>query len=228
MRLLFVRHGEPDYTNDCLTPTGRTQAEAAAVRLAGEGITEIYSSPNGRARETAECTAGLLGLPVTVLDYMHEISWGGEDVPDKGHPWGLSDRMMEEENFDFGHRDWREHPFFAKNAATECYDYVTSRFDRFMEERGYRQEGIRFYCEGAKDSTIAVFSHGGSGACVLSRLLSLPFPYVLTVFPYDYTSVIILDFPVRNGKYVHPRVELFNDTAHIRSRTGPQFQKKSE
>ena len=30
MRFLFIRHGEPDYINDCLTPTGRLQAEAAA------------------------------------------------------------------------------------------------------------------------------------------------------------------------------------------------------
>ena len=36
MRIIFVRHGEPDYAHDCLTPTGRRQAAAAAQRLAGE------------------------------------------------------------------------------------------------------------------------------------------------------------------------------------------------
>ena len=30
MRIIFVRHGEPDYENDCLTETGRRQAAAAA------------------------------------------------------------------------------------------------------------------------------------------------------------------------------------------------------
>ena len=44
MRFLFIRHGEPDYINDCLTQTGRLQAEAAAQRLEGEGICEIYAS----------------------------------------------------------------------------------------------------------------------------------------------------------------------------------------
>ena len=33
MRIVFVRHGEPDYGNDCLTPAGRIQALAAAERL---------------------------------------------------------------------------------------------------------------------------------------------------------------------------------------------------
>jgi probable phosphoglycerate mutase len=30
MRIVFVRHGEPDYENDCLTAEGRRQAAAAA------------------------------------------------------------------------------------------------------------------------------------------------------------------------------------------------------
>ena len=53
MRLIFVRHGEPDYEKDCLTETGKIQAAAAAERLAGEGISEIYASPCGRARAQA-------------------------------------------------------------------------------------------------------------------------------------------------------------------------------
>ena len=54
MRIIFVRHGEPDYQRDCLTETGREQAAAAAERLAGEGIVEIYASPCGLARQTAD------------------------------------------------------------------------------------------------------------------------------------------------------------------------------
>ena len=36
MRIVFVRHGEPDYEHDCLTPLGRLQARAAAERLREE------------------------------------------------------------------------------------------------------------------------------------------------------------------------------------------------
>ena len=100
MRIIFVRHGEPDYARDCLTETGREQAAAAAERLAGEGISEIYTSPCGRAAQTAAFTAERLGLPVTTLDYMHEISWGGPGVPHDGHPWTLGDLMLAE-GFDF-------------------------------------------------------------------------------------------------------------------------------
>ena len=228
MRIIFVRHGEPDYANDCLTQTGRQQAAAVARRLAGEGISEIYTSPCGRAAETASYTAARLRLPVTTLNFMREITWGGEGVPCDGHPWTLGDRMLAE-GFDFMAGDWRAHPYFAGNAATVHCENVAVQLDAFLRKQGYRHEGLRFCCEGGTDKTIALFSHGGSGACALAHLLNLPFPYVASVLPYDFTSIIILDFPVCEGAYVFPRVELFNDCAHIRRGPGkPALQQESE
>ena len=215
MRMVFVRHGEPDYEKDCLTEIGRKQAEAAAERLAREGITEIYSSPMGRAAETAAFTAKRLGLTVRTLPFMHEISWGGPGVPEEGHPWTISDRMISEDDFDFFHADWRQHPGFRYNSALRDLDEISAQTDRFVQRHGYCHKGTRFFCETNQQETFAIFSHGGSGACMLAHLLSLPFPYVCTVLPYEFTSVIILEFPVSLGNYVHPRIELFNDAAHI-------------
>ncbi|MBQ8073477.1 MAG: histidine phosphatase family protein [Clostridia bacterium] len=215
MRIIFVRHGEPDYEKDCLTETGKLQAEAAARRLEREGISEIYASPMGRAAETAACTARRLNLPVETLDFMHEISWGGPGIPEEGHPWTVSDWMICRDDFDFYHDDWREHPSFKGNVAVRYLEDISGRFDQFLLRQGYRHEGTRFFCETDQAKTIAVFSHGGSGACVLAHLLALPFPYVCTVLPYEFTSIIILEFPVRPGAFVHPRIELFNDAAHI-------------
>lgn len=229
MRIIFVRHGEPDYEHDCLTETGRRQAAAAAERLDGEGIQAVYASPNGRAQETAGYTARRIGLPVQTLDFMHEITWGGPGVPEEGHPWTLGDRMIAEEDFDYFTRSWREHPFFAANDATVCYDRVTAAFDAFLAGQGYVHEGHRFLCRGGSPDTIAVFSHGGSGACVLAHLLGLPFPYVASVLPYDFTSVIILDFADQPGAYVFPRLALFNDIAHIDKKTGgPKLQQRPD
>ena len=228
MRIIFVRHGEPDYANDCLTQTGRQQAAAVARRLAGEGISEIYTSPCGRAAETASYTAARLRLPVTTLDFMREITWGGEGVPCDGHPWTLGDRMLAE-GFDFKVGNWRAHPYFAGNAATVHCENVAVQLDAFLRKQGYRHEGLRFCCEGGTDKTIALFSHGGSGACVLSHLLALPFPYVCSVLPYDFTSIIILELPFRPGEYVKPRLELFNDCAHIQTQPrAPRLQQHSE
>ncbi len=219
MRLIFVRHGEPDYENDCLTERGRAQAEAAAKRLLNEGITEIFSSPNGRARETASFTAQALGLEVQILPYMHEISWSGRDgklYSEDGHPWTISDKAIRE-GFVFDGDNWKQHPYFKNNIALPCYETVAEGIRGFMLERGFRQEGRRFFCTAEEEETVALFSHGGSGACALSALLSLPFPILCSYFPYDFTSVTVLHFDVSEKSYVFPRVELFGDDRHIRN-----------
>ena len=228
MRIIFVRHGEPDYAKDCLTKEGRRQAAAVAERLAEEGISKIYASTCGRATETASYTAARLGLPVNPLDYMREITWGGDQIPENGHPWTLASQMLRE-GYDFQTQDWQEHPFFKGNFATDHFHRIAPLFDALLAEHGYKHEGRRFLCEGGTDETIALFSHGGSGACVLAHILALPFPYVATVMPYDFTSIIILNFPVSEGNYVFPRIELFNDCAHFkRSAAAPKLQQKSE
>ncbi len=227
-RFIFVRHGEPDYKNDTLTSTGDKQAEAAAYRLKDEGIDEIYASSMGRAYRTASFTADLLKKPITKLDYMREIRWGGENVSDGGHPWTLGSHMIDHENFDFYKQDWKEHPDFKENSVMDYYNMICTEIDKFLENQGFKHDGNRFMCTAKESKTVALFSHGGSGGCALSHILSLPFPYVCTVLPYEYTSIITLEFPIKPGKYVHPRIELFNDTAHIKNiSSGLQIQKEA-
>ena len=61
MLLYIIRHGDPDYTTDSLTEKGVLQAEAVGKRLFHSGIHRIFSSPMGRAKQTAEPACRLLG-----------------------------------------------------------------------------------------------------------------------------------------------------------------------
>ena len=73
MLLYIVRHGDPNYKDDCLTDFGKIQAEAVAKRMRDSKIDVIYSSPMGRAIETAEPTCRLLGLPYHIEEWTHEV-----------------------------------------------------------------------------------------------------------------------------------------------------------
>ena len=44
MRLIFVRHGDPNYEKDCLTAKGKEQAIKTAERLQEEKIKAIINS----------------------------------------------------------------------------------------------------------------------------------------------------------------------------------------
>ena len=60
MLLYYVRHGDPIYNPDQLTPLGQRQAEAIGKRLAVHGIDKIYSSTSTRAYQTALPLAEML------------------------------------------------------------------------------------------------------------------------------------------------------------------------
>ena len=63
MKILIIRHGDPDYAHDSLTERGRMEAACLAERLAKMDIKEFYVSPLGRARETASYTCLLYTSP---------------------------------------------------------------------------------------------------------------------------------------------------------------------
>ena len=54
MLIYYIRHGDPVYDPDQLTPLGEQQAAAVANRLALFGVDEIYSSTSNRAIQTAK------------------------------------------------------------------------------------------------------------------------------------------------------------------------------
>ena len=221
MRLIFVRHGEPDYEKDTLTENGNDQAKKTAERLKNEGISAIYSSPMGRAYKTASYTADIYGLDITKLDFMHEINWGVKDgaspdsIPYNGHPWSLAFRLYAEDEEAASSDKWREHPYFRDNICLDYYDMISSKFDEFLMSLGYIRKGNTYQSTKSNDDTIAVFAHGGSGGVMLSHVLSLPFPYVMSVIPYGVCSITIIDFEAQYGDLVIPRIELFNDMNHL-------------
>lgn len=60
MKILIIRHGEPDYENDSLTEKGWREAEYLSEMLikqlnasSGDGAVCFYMSPYGRAQDTA-------------------------------------------------------------------------------------------------------------------------------------------------------------------------------
>lgn len=222
MRLILIRHGEPDYKKDCLTANGREQAEETSKRLIREGISAIYSSPMGRAEETAAYTAQALDLKVNILDFMHEIDWGDteDDPADKleydGHPWTLGFMLLTENTEYVGSSDWYKHHYFRDNKCLSYYRMVSQHVDEFLSSFGLiRREGL-YCCERSCDDTVALFAHGGSGAVLISYILGLPFPFVLTTMPFGLCSVSIIEFIQREGELTIPILSLFNDMAHVK------------
>lgn len=74
MLLYIVRHADPIYETDSLTDRGKSQAKAVAKRLQKSSIERIFSSPLGRAKETADYTCKLLGIEKSIEDWTREVN----------------------------------------------------------------------------------------------------------------------------------------------------------
>lgn len=70
MKLMIVRHGDPDYIHDSLTEKGKREAELLSKRLAKMDIQEFYQSPLGRAQLTASYTLHEMHREAETLDWL--------------------------------------------------------------------------------------------------------------------------------------------------------------
>ncbi|MCR5594197.1 MAG: histidine phosphatase family protein [Saccharofermentans sp.] len=220
MRIIFIRHGDPDYEKDILTPEGVIQAGKAARRLLSESIDEVYTSPLGRARQTAQIFEEASGKgPVRELPFMSEIRYGREGaLYESGHPWQTADIMMAQ-GTDLRSPEWREHPEFIDNTATIDADAKALQADEWLESLGYKREGLYYRNINKEESTktVAVFCHGGSTTAVLAHVLNQQFPFMCATVHLGFTAVTVLRFDKNPGSLAMPIVELLNDDRHIRT-----------
>lgn len=225
MKIIFVRHGHPDYKSGHLTDLGHLHAKAAAKRLSACGIEKIYSSPLLRAVETAQYTANALGLPIEIEDCFAEIGWGSFDeqpLLEKGHPWNIADRHSESGR-SLTDPDWAAKDPWCRNKVVTRVAQVVAGFDNFMEHLGYRREG-EFYrvTKEITPKTIAIFGHGGASTAIFSHLINIPFPLACRIFDLDFTNISVARFDNKAGVFCIPRFEVIGDAEHIREIEAPK------
>ena len=133
MKLLFIRHGDPDYTIDSLTEKGWKEAEFLSEKIAALDVRDFYVSPLGRAKDTASCTLKKNGRTATECKWLREF-----DVkirrPDlhgeKIIPWDwLPQDWTKIENF-YSFDRWWDNDILREGKMKEEYDWVTQNFDK--------------------------------------------------------------------------------------------------
>ena len=73
MRILIIRHGDPDYEKDSLTQKGWHEAELLADKMEKTDVTAFYVSPLGRAQDTASVTLKRLGRSAKTYHWLREF-----------------------------------------------------------------------------------------------------------------------------------------------------------
>ena len=223
MLLFFIRHGDPCYDPDSLTPLGLRQAEAIGRRLSCYGIDRIYASPMKRAMQTAQPTAELLGKEIIPLEFASEVhAWDeltlkhedGRRTWANLHPPTV--RLFASPEVRALGMHWYDHPAFADTTYKAGMERIARESRIFLGSLGYEQtdtEGI-YHAARENDERIALFAHAGFGGAFLSHMLGIPYPQYGQTFDLCHSSLTVIEFKEKHGVCV-PRVLTLSNDAHL-------------
>lgn len=219
MILYIVRHGEPDYEKDCLTEFGKKQAEAVGRRLAKAGVDRVFSSPMGRAQETAAPLCRMLGLEYGIEEWAREIGREKTTTFPDGVPKSIAmvqnTYYLAEGAYDLGYSRAFECRGICESDMKTAVDRIERCGDEFLERLGYRKEDGIYRVVRPNEERVALFCHAALGRAWLSVLLRVPLNIMWASFSYELTGVTTLEFRNNDNGLTAPRCISFSDTSHL-------------
>lgn len=155
MRLIFIRHGDPDYQNDNLTEKGKREVALLTKRVCEwPDITAFFSSPLGRAKATGLPAMEKLGRTFEVFDWLQEFKYRTKYPEDffiselAGKETMCWDFIPEVyySNPDFFDKDkWCQTDFMKAGHIDEKYAELCDGIDSLLKRYGYSRNAQGFY-----------------------------------------------------------------------------------
>lgn len=216
MRLIFIRHAEPDYSIDSLTEKGWREAELLARRTKTWHVDDFFVSPLGRARDTASLTLREHGKTAEVMDWLHEFR--GELPTEDGGTricWDLMPDVWTAQPELLLPTGWENAPLLRGTNVKAAYDAATAGLDALLARYGYERTGWYYTCRETCDKTIVLFCHFGITAVLLSHLWNVsPFTTLHGTFLAP-SSVTVLNAEERQPGIAYFRCQMLGNTAHL-------------
>ncbi len=223
MLIFYIRHGDPTYNPDALTPLGHRQAEAIGRRLAAHGMDLIFSSTSNRAYETAVPLSEMLKKPVEQLDWANEShAWKNlSDLNDGGHRTWYNAIPKYKDLF---HSDevrdmkwlWYDHPAFADKPQTKEYMLRSEVcIDEWFQRFGYTHDRVNhsWSCEQPVAERVALFAHGGFADVFMSNVMDIPYPLFCSTHSMCHSGMTVISFG--KGPKVYPTIMQYSADGHL-------------
>ena len=217
MKILIIRHADPDYSIDSLTETGWEEARLLVPRLSKLDIKNFYVSPFGRAQDTASLTLKAMNRTAETLPWLKEFGpW--IQKPYEDHVtcvWDWIPEVWTKDPRCFDRSAWLETEFAKPYKVDEYIQEVYDNLDALIAKHGYVRDGDIYRAENPNEDTIVFFCHYGLECVLLSRLLNIS-PMLLwhgiSAAPSSVTSVITEE---RRKGIAYFRMNAMGDTSHL-------------
>lgn len=217
MKLLIIRHGDPDYAIDSLTEKGWREAELLSDRISAMNVKEFYVSPLGRAKDTASVTLNKLKRTARELPWLREFYAPIKDEKNgEGRitwDWLPADWTKVEEYYD--KNLWYTTPVMeAGHVITEARR-VYDGLDNILKEHGYQRVGEIYRAVNPNNDTIVMFCHFGVECVMLGHLLGISPMVIWHGFFAAPASVTTLVTEERRQGTACFRMSSFGDLPHL-------------
>ncbi len=220
MELIFIRHGEPDWTGDestlhdpPLTARGRRQAELTAERIATERDvpTDLVVSPALRSQETAGPLADRTGLTIHTVDDLLELG-----MPSRAGLTEEEGQQLQDDSFNRPPSQWWD-GLDGGESFGHFHDRVIGALLEVLDDRGIRSDmdHERLWSIDDPDRRIVIVAHGGTNGVSIGSLLgAAPTPWEWRRFTSNHASITRLRSMEFSGGFVWA-LRVFNDQEHL-------------
>lgn len=215
MKLIIVRHGDPDYANDTLTEKGHREAKLLADRLSKLDVSAVYCSPLGRAQDTAAYTLEKLGMQAVTYKWLREFK--GKIIVD-GKRISCWDRLPSywTQNPDYYDVDkWYKTELMQSASVEKQYTKVCRGIDNLLKAHGYEHCGNYYKVVRPNHDTVILFCHFGVECVILSRIFSISPMILWHHFAAQPSSVTTLFTEEREQGIAVFRCMQFGDMSHL-------------
>ena len=214
MRLIFIRHGDPDYVHDTLTE--KREAELLAQRVKNWDVSKFYVSPLGRAQLTAEYSLKLRGDTADTLPWLREFN-GIIPTSDGGHriPWDMYPTEWADKEIYYDRNNWFKSDYMQTGNVEEQLKWVHEGIDKLLADHGYIHENGMFRIEKHSDETLVFFCHFGVSIVIIGHILGISTMNMWHGFNMQPTSVTVLGCEEREGDYGFFRCHVMGCTKHL-------------
>lgn len=220
MKLLIVRHGDPDYSIDSLTEKGFREAELLSDRLAKISIDEIYCSPLGRAMDTASPTLDKRKQDMIIVPWLEEFNYARITDPENKENtkqiWDFTPGYFVTQDLLFDKDNWQNAPAIKNFPAVfDAYRTVCGGVDSVLLKHGYRRSGNLYTAQAGSHDTVVFFCHLGVQCVILSHLLGISPVLLAQNFFIAPTGVTTLITEERKAGIASFRCQAMGDISHL-------------
>lgn len=215
MKIVFCRHGDPDYSIDSLTETGKREAQLLAERIAKLDVKEFYVSPLGRAKDTAQYTLDLTDRHAVELPWLHEFKGVVRQGLKFTSCWDRLPSYWTEIDDYYSYDRWDSVKLMKTGNVSKEYKKVCSGIDELLLKHGYRHNGRHFDVIDSNHDTIVLFCHFAVEMAIISHIISvspMPLWHNFVALP---TAVTTLVTEEREKGIAAFRCMEFGDTSHL-------------